>query len=67
MILGTIEVLAEAHTLAEKSGIGSDAVHDLVKGKSTASVHDTTHDPLPRTLPCSKVCLHPLTCSQKLQ
>ncbi|KAG2022831.1 hypothetical protein CC2G_000550 [Coprinopsis cinerea AmutBmut pab1-1] len=31
MILGSIEVIAEALTFAEKSGIGSDRVFDLVK------------------------------------
>ncbi|KAF8079004.1 NAD-P-binding protein [Lyophyllum atratum] len=31
MILGTLEVLAEAYTLAEKSGIGADNVHNLVQ------------------------------------
>lgn len=32
MILGCMEVLAEAQTLSEKAGIGADAVHSLVKG-----------------------------------
>ncbi|KAG5636592.1 hypothetical protein H0H81_007532, partial [Sphagnurus paluster] len=31
MILGSLEVLAEAYTLAEKSGIGADNVHSLVQ------------------------------------
>ncbi|KAF8899114.1 NAD-P-binding protein [Infundibulicybe gibba] len=31
MILGSLEILAEAYTLAEKSGIGAENVHDLVK------------------------------------
>ncbi|RDB28753.1 putative oxidoreductase YfjR [Hypsizygus marmoreus] len=31
MILGTLEILAEAFTLAEKSGIGAENVHNLVK------------------------------------
>ncbi|KAJ7762325.1 NAD-P-binding protein [Mycena maculata] len=31
MILGTLEILAEAYTLAEKSGIASEEVHGLVK------------------------------------
>jgi 3-hydroxyisobutyrate dehydrogenase-like beta-hydroxyacid dehydrogenase len=34
MILGCMEVLAEAQTLAEKSGIGAEAVQNLVRGKS---------------------------------
>ncbi|KAJ8518777.1 hypothetical protein ONZ45_g4213 [Pleurotus djamor] len=33
MILGSLEILAESFTLAEKSGIGSQAVLDLVKDK----------------------------------
>lgn len=33
MILGTLEILAEAYTLAEKSGIDSENVHSLVKGE----------------------------------
>lgn len=32
MILGTIEILAEALTFGEKTGIGSDRVYDLVQG-----------------------------------
>lgn len=32
MILGCMEVLAEGQTLAEKSGIGAEALHDFVKG-----------------------------------
>ena len=32
MVLGTMEILAEALTFAEKSGIGSERVLDLVKG-----------------------------------
>lgn len=32
MILGSLEILAEAYTLGEKSGIGAENVHDLVKG-----------------------------------
>jgi 3-hydroxyisobutyrate dehydrogenase-like beta-hydroxyacid dehydrogenase len=31
IILGCVEVLAEAQTLAEKSGIGAEAVHNFVK------------------------------------
>lgn len=34
MILGTNEIMAEAYTLAEKSGIGSQNVHQLVQGPS---------------------------------
>ncbi|KAJ8488738.1 hypothetical protein ONZ45_g13848 [Pleurotus djamor] len=36
MILGSLEILAESFTLAEKSGIGSQAVLDLVKGMTMA-------------------------------
>jgi 3-hydroxyisobutyrate dehydrogenase-like beta-hydroxyacid dehydrogenase len=32
MILGTLEILAESYTLAEKAGIPASEVHDLVKG-----------------------------------
>lgn len=32
MILGTLEILAESYTLAEKSGIAASEVHDLVRG-----------------------------------
>ena len=38
MILGSIEVIAEALTFAEKSGIGSDRVFDLVKGEWDLSI-----------------------------
>lgn len=31
MIMGTLEILAEAYTLAEKSGIGAENVHSLVQ------------------------------------
>lgn len=34
MILGSIELLAEAYTLGEKSGIGAENVHTLVQGMS---------------------------------
>lgn len=33
MILGTLEILAEAYTLAEKAGIDAENVHSLVRGK----------------------------------
>ena len=33
MILGTLEILAETYTLAEKAGIGAENVHRLVQGK----------------------------------
>jgi 3-hydroxyisobutyrate dehydrogenase-like beta-hydroxyacid dehydrogenase len=33
MILGTLEILAEAYTLAEKAGIGAENMHRLVQGK----------------------------------
>lgn len=32
MILGSLEILSEAYTLGEKSGIGADNVHRLVQG-----------------------------------
>jgi 3-hydroxyisobutyrate dehydrogenase-like beta-hydroxyacid dehydrogenase len=32
MILGCMEVLAEAQTLSEQTGIGAEAVNNLVKG-----------------------------------
>jgi len=32
MILGCMEVLAEGQTLAEKSGIGAEVVHNFIKG-----------------------------------
>lgn len=32
MILGCMEVIAEGQTLSEKSGIGADALHGLLKG-----------------------------------
>jgi 3-hydroxyisobutyrate dehydrogenase-like beta-hydroxyacid dehydrogenase len=34
MILGTLEILAEAYTIAEKAGIGAENIHKLVQGKS---------------------------------
>jgi 3-hydroxyisobutyrate dehydrogenase-like beta-hydroxyacid dehydrogenase len=33
MILGTLEILAEAYTLSEKAGIGAENMHRLVQGK----------------------------------
>lgn len=32
MILGTLEILSEAYTVAEKSGISADNIHSLVQG-----------------------------------
>jgi len=37
MILGNLEVLAEALTFAEKSGIGGHHVEHLIKGKPILS------------------------------
>ncbi|KAG6873850.1 hypothetical protein C0995_010462 [Termitomyces sp. Mi166 len=37
MILGTLEVLAEAYTLAEKSGIDAENVHNFVQGEQPDS------------------------------
>jgi 3-hydroxyisobutyrate dehydrogenase-like beta-hydroxyacid dehydrogenase len=34
MILGSLEVLAEAYTIAEKAGIRAENIHGLVQGKS---------------------------------
>jgi hypothetical protein len=34
-----MEVLAEAQTLSEKSGIGAEAVHNLVKGAPGLPFH----------------------------
>ena len=33
MILGTLEILAEAYTLSEKAGIDAENLHKLVQGK----------------------------------
>ncbi len=41
MILGSLEILAEAYTLAEKSGIGAESVDSIVKGGSL--IHRSTH------------------------
>jgi 3-hydroxyisobutyrate dehydrogenase-like beta-hydroxyacid dehydrogenase len=35
LILGSLEIMAEAFTMAEKSDIGADAVQDLLKGLYT--------------------------------
>jgi 3-hydroxyisobutyrate dehydrogenase-like beta-hydroxyacid dehydrogenase len=32
MVLGSLEVIAEAYTIAEKSGIGKDLVYEYIKG-----------------------------------
>lgn len=32
MLMGSLEVLSEAYTLAQKSGIGANNVHNLMKG-----------------------------------
>jgi hypothetical protein len=37
MVIGCLEVLAEAQTMAKKSGIGAEAAYDLVKGISISS------------------------------
>jgi len=34
MILGTLEILAEAYTFAEKSGIGAENIHNFVQGNT---------------------------------
>jgi hypothetical protein len=52
MILGTNEIMAEAYTLAEKSGIGSDNVHTLIQG---ATEHPDSN-PAPSLLSRSPSC-----------
>ncbi|KAG6842439.1 hypothetical protein C0991_007569 [Blastosporella zonata] len=42
MILGTLEVLAEAYTLAEKSGIDAENVHNLVQGEYPTSTQTSS-------------------------
>jgi 3-hydroxyisobutyrate dehydrogenase-like beta-hydroxyacid dehydrogenase len=32
IVAGCVEVIAEAQTLSEKSGIGAEAIHNFVKG-----------------------------------
>jgi 3-hydroxyisobutyrate dehydrogenase-like beta-hydroxyacid dehydrogenase len=32
MILGSIELIAEAYTIAEKSGVGQELVYEYIKG-----------------------------------
>jgi 3-hydroxyisobutyrate dehydrogenase-like beta-hydroxyacid dehydrogenase len=32
LILGSIELIAEAYTIAEKSGIGQELVYEYIKG-----------------------------------
>ena len=34
MVLGTLEILAEAYTVAEKSGIGAEKIHSFVQGNT---------------------------------
>ena len=57
MILGTIEIMAEAYTLAEKSGIGAESVHSIVKGWFCYSQLSRflTHDIILRDIPRSGV------------
>lgn len=56
MILGTLEILGEAYTLGEKSGIGGDNVHRLVQGshpiifKQVKLIYG-----FHRNIPCSRV------------
>lgn len=38
MILGCIEVLAEAQTLSEKAGIGAEVAHNFVKGITSSDL-----------------------------
>ena len=39
MILGSLQLLAESFTTAEKCGIGSQNVHELVKGLVLVTAH----------------------------
>jgi 3-hydroxyisobutyrate dehydrogenase-like beta-hydroxyacid dehydrogenase len=32
LVLGSLELIAEAYTIAEKSGIGQDLVYEYIKG-----------------------------------
>ncbi|KAJ6606811.1 NAD-P-binding protein [Mycena sp. CBHHK59/15] len=60
MILGSLEILAEAYTLAEKSGIPANEVHLLVKG--TAASHSYSFLIIiasARYLPCAKAPISP--------
>jgi 3-hydroxyisobutyrate dehydrogenase-like beta-hydroxyacid dehydrogenase len=38
MVLGSLEVIAEAYTIAEKSGIGQELVHEYIKGGRGARI-----------------------------
>ena len=60
IILGCIEIMAEGQTLAEKTGIGADAVQGLIKGQhlyTFISHHELTIDYYLalRIAPCSSV------------
>lgn len=47
VILGCMEVLAEAMTMGEKSGIGQELVYEYVKGafRSLSATLYQTHEP----------------------
>jgi 3-hydroxyisobutyrate dehydrogenase-like beta-hydroxyacid dehydrogenase len=47
IILGSMEVIAESMTLAEKSGIGSESVHNLIKDLFPAEM--SVSQPMPLT------------------
>jgi 3-hydroxyisobutyrate dehydrogenase-like beta-hydroxyacid dehydrogenase len=37
LVLGSLELIAEAYTIAEKSGIGQDLVYEYIKGGLTSN------------------------------
>lgn len=37
LVLGSIELISEAYTVAEKSGIGQDLVYEYIKGMGSDS------------------------------
>jgi hypothetical protein len=57
MILGAVEIMAEAYTLAEKSGISSDLVNNFIKGRRHLTAISLCSDILLtcRNIPCTWV------------
>jgi 3-hydroxyisobutyrate dehydrogenase-like beta-hydroxyacid dehydrogenase len=41
LVLGSMELIAEAYTIAEKSGIGQDIVYEYIKGMSSDATSST--------------------------
>jgi 3-hydroxyisobutyrate dehydrogenase-like beta-hydroxyacid dehydrogenase len=47
LVLGSLELIAEAYTIAEKSGIGQELVYEYIKGERLRSNNHPSSKDLP--------------------